>query len=97
MALDYTQTADLMNDVAFRGRVKVACLKFADYIFGEPNDTPAHMTRAKWASNTYANPEQSAMQVTPGVVMDPAVQTDGAAITDVDLQAAVEGVVNRMM
>jgi hypothetical protein len=30
-------------------------------------------------------------------VMDPAIQTAGAAVTDAELQAAVEGVVNKLM
>jgi hypothetical protein len=29
--------------------------------------------------------------------MDPAVQQDGAAVTDASLQAAVEGVVNKLL
>lgn len=97
MPLDYTGTAALMNDNDFRGRVKVACLKFSDYIAGEANDVPAHATRIKWSQQTMTNPEVSATQVLPVVVMDPAVQQDGAAITDAALQSATENAVNKMI
>ena len=97
MALTYEQSSALMKDLTFVGRVKVACLKYADYISGEPNDVPAHVTRSKWAQQTFTMPDASATQVTPMVVMDPAVQQDGAEISDAALQSAVEGAINKMM
>jgi hypothetical protein len=95
--LDYTNSALLMNDMTFRGRVKVACLKFATYIQGEPDITPAHNTRFKWAQNTIANPDQTAGAVAPSVVMDPAVQSAGDTIDDASLQSAVENAINNQM
>ena len=95
--MTYEESAALMSDSAFRGRVKVACLKFADYIFNEDTATPAHNTRIKWANNTMQNPEMVAAQVQPTVVMDAAVQAAGADITDEALQSAVEGVINKLM
>jgi hypothetical protein len=97
MALTYEQSSELMNDPVFRGRVKVACLKFADYIFGEAATTPAHSTRIKWAQHTMLMPDASAATVAPEVVMDPAVQQDGAAITDAGLQSATENAINKML
>lgn len=97
MALTYEQSAALMSDMTFRGRVKVSCLKFADYIMGEPVDTPAHTTRVKWASMTYQVPDTVATQVTPPTVMQDAVQAQGSVISDVDLQTAVETVINQIM
>ena len=94
MALTYDQSAALMSDMAFRGRVKVSCLKFASSIMIEPGTTAAHNTRVRWAQQAQANPDGTAAIVQPPVVMDPAIQTDGSAITDLALQAAVEGVVN---
>lgn len=96
-ALTYTQSADLMNDLAFRGRVKVACLKYADFITLEAASVPAHSTRIKWAQQTMLMPDGAAGTVTPTVVMDPAVQTNGAAITDSALQSAVENSINKML
>jgi hypothetical protein len=103
MALTYEQSAALMNDQAFRNRVKVACLHYAEYIAGEATSTPAHNTRFKWAQEVFNNPDGTAAQVTPATVMDAAVQ--GADLTpegdstldDAGLQSAVETTINKMM
>lgn len=97
MALDYLQSSTLMLDPTFRGRVKVACLKFADYISDEPITTPAHSARLRWAGNVWQSPDMAAANVTPQTVMEPQVQTDGDKVTDVDLQVAVETVVNKIL
>lgn len=103
MPLTYEQSAQLMQNGVFMGRVKVSCLKFADYIVGEAASTPAHSTRIRWAQNTFVNPDSSAQQVTPPVVMDAAVQaagidTDGdSTIDDAALQSAVESTINKML
>jgi hypothetical protein len=86
-----------MNDAVFRGRVKCACLKFADYVLGEAPNVPAHNSRQKWASNTVIAPDVSANLVTPTVVMDAAVQDAGAGITDAALQGVVETAINKML
>jgi hypothetical protein len=95
--MTYEQSAALMVDQTFRGRVQVAALKFADSIMIELGTVPAHNTRERWALNTMQNPQMVAGQIQPAVVMDPAVQTDGSAVTDVMLQGAVEAVVNKLM
>jgi|SRR5579862_2233061 len=95
--MTYEESAALMTDLAFRGRVKVACLKYADSIVGEPTGTPAHNTRLRWASNCLQQPDQTAAQVQPPTVMDAAVQAEGPAITDEELQGSVEVTVNKMM
>jgi hypothetical protein len=97
MALSYSESATLMKDPAFVDRVKVACLKFADYILGEATTTPAHNTRVRWAQTATTSPDSVAQNITPPVVMDSAVQQDGAAITDAVLQTTVETVVNKLM
>src|SRR5262245_60036160 len=97
MALTYEQSATLMKDPVFVDRVKVAVLKFADYVFNEPTNTPAHNTRVRWAQQTTGSPDTAAQQTTPPVVMDSAVQSAGAAITDDALQASVETVIQRLM
>lgn len=97
MPLDYAQTAALMNDGAFRDRVKVACLHFAEYIVGEAASVPAHNTRYKWAQNTLIMPDAAVAQVMPTLVMDPAVQDQGAAVTDPELQSATENAVNKLI
>jgi hypothetical protein len=97
MALDYTQSADLMKDQVFIDRVKVSCLKFADYILNEPTNTPAHSTRVRWAQTTIQAPANASAVVTPPTVMDTAVQAEGNAISDTGLQTAVETTVNKLL
>jgi hypothetical protein len=95
--LTYADSAALMRNDAFVARVKVACLHFADYILGEASTTPAHNSRMKWAQHVMDSPDIVAMQVSPPVVMDPAVQEQGEAIGDSDLQQAVETTVNKLL
>jgi len=95
--MTYDESAALMTDMAFRGRVKVAALKYADSIMIEASNVPAHNTRERWAIQTMQNPDAIASQLQPPTVMDVAVQTAGAEITDAALQGAVEGVVNKML
>lgn len=97
MPLTYTESATLMMDAEFRGRIKVASLKYAGYIMDEPTDTTAHSSRQRWAVNTYQQPDTVAMQLQSPVVMDTSVQDAGSAITDSALQSAVEKVVNSLM
>jgi hypothetical protein len=95
--MTYEESAQLMNDTTFRGRIKTACLNFATYVLNEATTVPAHNTRVRWAQNTYMSPENAAMQVQPPVVMDPNVQAQGAAIPDDQLQAAVEDVIQKVL
>ena len=95
--MTYEESNALSNDPTFRGRVKIACLKYASSISIEASDVPAHNTRLRWASNTMQQPDMVAGQVTPSVVIDPAVEAAGAEITDAALQASVEVAVNKML
>lgn len=103
MALTYEQSAALMEDATFRGRVKVGCITYARYITDEAPTTPAHSTRTKWAQRTLVAPEATVNEVTPTVVLDIAVQDAGidadgnALITDEALQGAVENSVNKLL
>lgn len=95
--MTYEESAALTVDQQFRGRVKVACLKYADSIMNEANTVPAHNTRLRWATQAFQSPDVTATQIQPPVVMDAAVQADGAEITDAALQGSVEAVVNKML
>jgi hypothetical protein len=86
-----------MTDFTFRGRCKVCCLKFADIIIHESPDIASHITRHKWAQRTYQMPDTVAQEVQQPTVMDPAVQVAGSEVTDDDLQAAVQRVVEATM
>jgi hypothetical protein len=95
--MTYEETYGLTRDITFRGRVGVACTKFASYIADEQPSEPAHPTRYKWAMQTLANPETAVVQVIPTVVWDVAVQADGSDITDQALQTAVETAVQKLI
>ena len=97
MAMTYEETAELMNDTTFKNRMSIACVNFARYITDEPANTPAHSTRYRWAQSALASPSGAVMQIIPTVVTDPEVQADGAAISDADLQTAVETAVNKLL
>jgi hypothetical protein len=95
--ITYEEAAALTTDLVFRGRVKIACIKFAYYILDEAVSIPAHNSRVKWANRTLSQPDQVALEVQNNVVVDAKVQESGATITDVDLQSAVETTVNKML
>ena len=97
MALTYDDSASLMKDPSFIGRIKVACLKYADYIINEAPDTPAHSARIRWAQTCNMNPDLTAQNLGPTTVMDDKVQADGATISDGDLQSAVETAINKVL
>jgi hypothetical protein len=97
MALTYQESADLMNDFTFRGRVKVAMLTFCNYIYGEPASAPAHNARYRWAQMAMVTPDQWVNQITPQTVLDPNVQAQGAQIDDPGLQTAVEETCNKFI
>jgi hypothetical protein len=95
--MTYEESSALMNDFQFRGRIKVAALKYADYIMNEANNVQGHNSRENWARRTWQMPEQVATELHPPVVMDANVQSAGAAIDDAALQTAVESVVNKIV
>ena len=97
MALTYQESSDLMNDMQFRGRIKVSSLAYATYILGEAPGTTAHNSRYKWAQSVFQAPDIIATGLQPGVVMHDLVQANGAAITDGDLDTAVQTVVNKLI
>ena len=97
MALSYEESAVLMRDGPFVSRIKVACLKYADYIMNEAINVPAHVSRLRWAQMVMTTPDSAAMQVAPAVVMDPGVQDSGPGIADDALQSAVETALNKQM
>ena len=86
-----------MTDLTFRGRVKVACLKFADSILVAPIEVAERTAQVRWATQTFSQPDVAAQQAQPPTVMDGAVQAAGAGITDDALQSAVEATVNKML
>src|SRR5262245_18832997 len=97
MAITYAESSELMRDATFQGRCEIACLHYASYISGEDATVPAHATRLRWAQATFQNATASVTQIMPVLIMDDKVQQSGAAITDPDLQSAVETSVNKFI
>ena len=95
MALTSEESSALMNDFTFRGRVKASCVKYANAKLIVSSTALGFASGYRWATTCLDQPDQMAATVTPGTVMDPAVQEAGAAITDAALQGAVEGTVNK--
>jgi hypothetical protein len=95
------ESAALMTNDAFRGRVQVCCVKYADSINTQNSSAIGHVSLENWAKTVFTSPVQVAMQVQNFVVMDPAVQAAGvdengnALIEDPALQGSVEAVVNK--
>lgn len=94
MALSLDESAQLMQDAQFRGRVKVACMNYAQRILAGGSFSQAAF---RWASQTYQSPDAAAQSVTGPTVMEPGVQDQGGAIDDGGLQFAVENAVNKML
>lgn len=95
--MTYEESAALMSDFVFRGRVKAAAVKFADAIQIEAPTVPCHNARMRWASQVFNQPDMAALQLQAPTVMDPAVQAAGSAVSDVALQGAVEAAANKMI
>lgn len=95
--LTFEESASLINDAAFRGRVKVACLSYAGSILAAPPSGPASNSRFRWAQSCYQNPDITAAQVTPPTVMNVNVQIHGGGIDDQSLLASVQYVVEQML
>jgi len=95
MPMTYEESSALMSDPAFRGKVKVAMLRYTDTILIEPDSTMGHTSRVRWAQQAMQQPDQWVNQIQPNVVMDPAIQASGAAATDVEIQGATEAVINK--
>ena len=95
--MTYSESAALMIDMDFRGRVKTAMLHFAGYVMGEDPGTTAHNSRYKFAQLCFQQPDMQASNLQPVVVMDANVQSAGSAIDDNTLQTAVEAAIGKII
>lgn len=94
MALTFTESAALMNDPDFRGRVKVAALNYAQFLSLQTGNNNSKM---KWIQQTQLQPDMTATILVPPTVMNPNVQAGGATVSDADLQAAVQATADMIM
>jgi hypothetical protein len=86
----YLQKATLATDGEFTKRIGFAVAKFAKYILDEGEAAPNHRVRSRWATNAVMNSTGIAQQIAATVTLDPNVDTNLGAVSDNDLQAAVE-------
>ena len=94
MALSFAESASLMVDPQFRGRIKVACLAYASRILAGQGATPP---LPSWSIQAYNSPDQIAQNVQPATVMEPGVQSIGGTIDDGGLAFSVENAVQKMV
>lgn len=96
--MTFEESAQLINNPQFRGRVKVAVLQRAVSIMQSgPGSAPGSNAVLRWAQNAIQNPDTAAQQVQAATVMEPGVQSMGADIDDGGLQFAVENAVNKIL
>lgn len=96
--MTYEESAQLINDPQFRGRVKVAVLSFAGRIMLQgPGSGLGANGVFRWAQNALQNPDAVAQQVVPTTVMEPGVQSQGPNIDDGGLQFSVENAVAKIL
>jgi hypothetical protein len=93
--MTFEESAALMNDPVFRGRVKAATVSYAGTLLAQPpaNNSPLF----GWARSTYQNPDLATQQVVPPAVMNVNVQQAGPDIDDAALLATVEYVVGGLL
>lgn len=97
MALTGAESAALMVDMDFRGRIKVCCVKYGDSIAIASVAYSTQASKVKWMQRTEQMPDTVAAEIQPRVVMDANVQEAGKNVTDTVLQGAVESVVNKSL
>jgi len=110
MAMTSEESAYLMTELTFKGRVRVYLITYANTILNEPTTTSRHKSGVDWSEETIRNSDQRAFTYQPAVVMDPGIQQAGliddpndtntpprkiSAATDLQLEAAVQAVVNK--
>jgi len=92
--MTFEESAQLMTNPQFRGRVKVAALQYAQYLITLPS---LSNSRSNWVRSTIQSPDSTAQTLVSSVVMNVNVQTYGANVSDPDLAAAVQVVSDMMM
>ena len=91
------ESAALMEDPTFRGRIRVFILDYTTYILNEAPTVEGHPARYRWAQRAAANSMNEAQQIQPMVVMDGQVQQDGKDIADPQLKTSVQTVINKFI
>jgi hypothetical protein len=77
-----------------RNRVTVAVVKAAQDVLNEDAGTPNHAGRLRWAQTALQDAEGMAERLLWGVVGNAAIQANGEASADGDLQFVVNGLID---
>jgi hypothetical protein len=89
------ESANLINNMQFRSRVKAACLVYASRILAERGTH--NNAQIRWAQQTFSNSDNAAQLTIGPTAMEPGVQGPGASIDDGGLQFSVENAVNKAL
>lgn len=92
----YSELLILASNEALFNKVRVACWVAADTVRAEPDTTPNHANRIKWAKSVFENPDKVAQDMVYAVLAQNKDAT-AASITgasDAQVQAAVDNAVD---
>ena len=93
----YLDLTNLAQNADFIKRLTHAVAKFAAYILDEPEATPNHKARAKWAASAILNPTGVATAIAPAVTLDANVSYGLENTLDADVQTAVETYCSKLL
>lgn len=87
----YLELIDVQDDSQFRARIMVACVVAAEVIRQEPDATPNHAERVKWARRAYSDPQAVARDIVWSVLAQNKQFPKGVilGVDDATLQTAV--------
>jgi hypothetical protein len=88
----YTDLASLATDSTFLGRISQAIMKFAVYQQGAGT-----VYQKTWAAMAVLNPLGVAQSIVQQLLQNPTITAQLGAIADVDLQSAVETLLNNII
>lgn len=94
MAQTYNQLVARYHDQTFQDQILWSVLFLIRYINDESPTTPNHTKRVWWANAAMTNPSETALKMSAYAISDPNCTGD-VAPTDVQVEAAVEALVNR--
>ncbi len=96
MAMTYLEMWELRKSVSFHNRVVVACVKSAQAILSE-GAAPKHAGRLRWANTVLVETSIQAERMMWAIIADATINTVGDAATDVQVQTAVDAVLNQFI
>jgi hypothetical protein len=91
----YLEKQNLALEADFQKRVTFAIAKYAQYVAATTSSTePNYFQTVTWARRTLINPNELLYKIMPALLQEAQIDVDLGAITDANLQSAVESVIN---